>query len=197
VKFQGNFLNLHITSNTSLSYCDIGDIKKLKIAYSKNWTFSSITIKKEKEWHFISSNWSDHVDGRYMELRPQEHPILSDKKAYKQVEKMKKEIRTNSPQKMVLLAENEINKNFLSIFKEVLGTGSYGTVYKGLYYQSPVAVKVLHEIQQSPSAKSYFRREAQFLWYYWLFSKNSYFFSSLRNPHIVYCFGYSMNDDRL
>ena len=46
---------------------------------------------------------------------------------------------------------------------EILGRGSFGTVYKGLYYKLPVAVKVLHNILFDTKAKDDFIKEAQII----------------------------------
>lgn len=76
-----------------------------------------------------------------------------------------------------------VNFKQLQVFKEnKLGNGGYGTVYLGLYYKTPVAIKELNEKQISPQAKDYFRREAEIL-------------AHLKHPNIIPCFGYSLKKD--
>ena len=71
----------------------------------------------------------------------------------------------------------------LQIQKECkLGSGGYGTVYRGLYYNTPVAIKELNEKQINPDAKRYFKREAEIL-------------AQLKHPNIIPCYGYSLDND--
>ena len=75
-----------------------------------------------------------------------------------------------------------VNDKKLQVFKEnKLGTGSYGTVYLGHYYKTPVAIKVLNEKQVHKDAKRYFEREAEIL-------------EHLKHPNIIPCFGYSLDN---
>ena len=76
-----------------------------------------------------------------------------------------------------------VNDKQLQVFKEKkLGSGSYGTVYLGRYYKTPVAIKELNEKQTNQAAKRYFIREAEIL-------------THLKHPNIVSCFGYSLDGD--
>ena len=72
-----------------------------------------------------------------------------------------------------------INQDKLQRENQV-GYGGYGTIYRGMYYKSPVAIKELNIAQRNSNAKLQFEREARIL-------------AKLKHPHIITCFGYSID----
>ena len=77
----------------------------------------------------------------------------------------------------------EVDARHLQIHRnERLGSGAYGTVYRGLYYKTPVAIKELNDKQRSKKAAQLFKKEAKII-------------SSLKHAHIVTCYCYSIDSN--
>ena len=70
-----------------------------------------------------------------------------------------------------------LDKSQLVISDTILGKGSFGNVFKGSYYKSQIAVKVLHQTSDSIND---FQKEIQIL-------------MALKHVNIVGCIGYTMD----
>ena len=85
---------------------------------------------------------------------------------------------------MAVQQKNEVGFTFIKLMKdEVLGSGSYGTVYKASCDDLVCAAKIMHHITVDQSTqKGRFENEYEFL-------------TSLRHPNIVLFLGFSMDQD--
>ena len=101
-----------------------------------------------------------------------------------------------------LLESANNNDSFLYLINEkhlivdetkVLGEGSFGKVYSGMYFESPVAVKIFEENTDINELD----KEAKILMYIPEHQRFNHFLRLLRHPNIVSCIAYDTVQPRI
>lgn len=133
----------------------------------------AFTLKKDakKAYYFIAKNkvdlerWTEALMHQAMESDKVEDDWDAIEEKRNQLMAAKDELRKKASQLRLAKTINQSN-GILSqevLLGKVLGTGSYGTVYKGTVRGTPVAIKVLHHQEMTPDAYDDFVSELEIL----------------------------------